>query len=69
MSTDGWKNFGKYGANLDPENRHGKIVLGRALEDALERMIIDGGISGPWDVAEAQLRGEMYALLCPVVLV
>ncbi|MFE9424114.1 hypothetical protein ACFYNO_14245 [Kitasatospora sp. NPDC006697] len=47
MSTDGWKNFGKYGANLDPENRHGKIVLGRALEDALERMIIDGGIKSP----------------------
>ncbi|MFJ2915347.1 hypothetical protein ACIO8F_39515 [Streptomyces sp. NPDC087228] len=26
-------------------------------------------ITGPWDIAEAQLRGEMYALLCPVVLV
>ncbi|WP_158835923.1 hypothetical protein [Streptomyces sp. NRRL S-350] len=28
-----------------------------------------GSIAGPWDVREAQLRGEMYALLCPVVLV
>ncbi|MFB7865376.1 MULTISPECIES: hypothetical protein [Streptomyces] len=47
MSTDGWKNFGKYGADLDPENRHGKIVLARALEDALERMIVEGGIKSP----------------------
>ncbi|MFI1200455.1 hypothetical protein ACH4VR_13555 [Streptomyces sp. NPDC020883] len=47
MSTDGWKNFGKYGANLDPGNIHGKIALGQALEDALERMIIDGGIKSP----------------------
>ncbi|MFC1405680.1 MULTISPECIES: hypothetical protein [Streptacidiphilus] len=28
-----------------------------------------GSITGPRDIAEAQLRGEMYALLCPVVLV
>ncbi|MFK4272519.1 hypothetical protein [Streptomyces milbemycinicus] len=47
MSTDGWKNFGKYGANLDPGNIHGKYALGRALEDALERMIIHGGIKSP----------------------
>ncbi len=47
MSTDGWKNFGKHGADLDPGNVHGKIALGRALEDALERMIIDGGIKSP----------------------
>ena len=47
MSTDGWKNFGKYGAHLDPGNVHGKIALGRALEDALERMIIEGGIKSP----------------------
>ncbi|MFF2375096.1 hypothetical protein ACFVUW_12030 [Streptomyces xiamenensis] len=47
MSTDGWKNFGKYGADIDPGNIHGKTALGRALEDALERMIIDGGIKSP----------------------
>ncbi len=47
MSTDGWKNFGRYGANLDPSNVHGKIALGRALEDALERMIVEGGIKSP----------------------
>lgn len=47
MSTDGWKNFGKYGADGDPGNVHGKIALGRALEDALERMIVEGGIRSP----------------------
>ena len=47
MSTDGWKNFGRYGADLDPGNVHGKYALGRALEDALERMIIEGGIKSP----------------------
>ncbi|MFJ1936722.1 hypothetical protein ACIOGZ_29190 [Kitasatospora sp. NPDC088160] len=47
MSTDGWKNFGRYGADRDPGNVHGKIALGRALEDALERMIIEGGIKSP----------------------
>ncbi|MFG2825299.1 hypothetical protein ACGFX4_38460 [Kitasatospora sp. NPDC048365] len=47
MSTDGWKNFGRYGADRDPGNIHGKIALGRALEDALERLIIDGGIKSP----------------------
>ncbi|RGD56385.1 hypothetical protein DR950_00005 [Kitasatospora xanthocidica] len=47
MSTDGWKNFGRYGANRDPGNVHGKIALGRALEDALERMIVEGGIKSP----------------------
>ncbi|MET9403925.1 hypothetical protein [Kitasatospora sp. NPDC002965] len=47
MSTDGWKNFGKYGADRDPGNVHGKYALGRALEDALERMIIEGGIKSP----------------------
>ncbi|MFB7618589.1 hypothetical protein [Kitasatospora sp. NPDC056181] len=47
MSTDGWKNFGKYGAAGDPGNVHGKIGLGRALEDALERMIVEGGIKSP----------------------
>jgi hypothetical protein len=44
MSTNGWKNFGAYGADRDPGNVHGKTALGRALEDVLERMIIDGGI-------------------------
>ncbi|WP_082558177.1 hypothetical protein [Kitasatospora sp. MBT66] len=47
MSTDGWKNFGKYGAAGDPGNVHGKIALGAALEDALERMIVEGGIKSP----------------------
>lgn len=47
MSTDGWKNFGTYGANRDPGNVHGAIALARALEDALERMIIDGGVRSP----------------------
>ncbi|MET8545769.1 hypothetical protein ABZW03_34805 [Kitasatospora sp. NPDC004799] len=47
MSTDGWKNFGRYGADRDPGNIHGKIALGRALEDAVERMIIEGGIKSP----------------------
>ncbi|MEV7928429.1 hypothetical protein [Kitasatospora sp. NPDC088264] len=47
MSTDGWKNFGRYGADRDQGNVHGKIALGRALEDALERMIIEGGIKSP----------------------
>lgn len=47
MSTDGWKNFNHYGAGRDPGNIHGREALGRALEDALERMIIDGGIKSP----------------------
>ncbi|WP_316529603.1 hypothetical protein [Kitasatospora brasiliensis] len=47
MSTDGWKNFGRYGADRDPGNVHGKIAFGRALEDALERMIVEGGIKSP----------------------
>ncbi|SEM87535.1 hypothetical protein [Streptacidiphilus jiangxiensis] len=47
MSTDGWKNFGRYGANRDPGNVHGAVALAQALEDALERMIIDGGIRSP----------------------
>ncbi|TQF07970.1 hypothetical protein E6W39_01205 [Kitasatospora acidiphila] len=47
MSTDGWKNFGRYGADRDPGNVHGKIALGRALEDAVERMILEGGIKSP----------------------
>jgi hypothetical protein len=47
MSTDGWKNFGAYGAGRDPGNVHGSMALARALEDALERMIIDGGIKSP----------------------
>ena len=47
MSTDGWKNFGVYGAGRDPGNIHGSVALARALEDALERMIIDGGIKSP----------------------
>jgi hypothetical protein len=47
MSTDGWKNFGVYGAARDPGNIHGSVALARALEDALERMIIDGGIKSP----------------------
>ncbi|MFF2123505.1 hypothetical protein ACFVXH_39875 [Kitasatospora sp. NPDC058184] len=47
MSTDGWKNFGQYGADRDRGNVHGKVALGRALEDALERMIIEGGIKSP----------------------
>jgi hypothetical protein len=47
MSTDGWRNFGAYGADRDPGNVHGKVALGRALEDTLERMIIHGGIKSP----------------------
>lgn len=47
MSTDGWKNFGRYGANRDPGNVHGREALAGALEDTLERMIIDGGIKSP----------------------
>ncbi|SEG85212.1 hypothetical protein SAMN05216223_1238 [Actinacidiphila yanglinensis] len=47
MSTDGWRNFGTYGAGRDPGNIHGRAALGRALEDVLERMIIDGGIKSP----------------------
>ncbi|MFJ6141250.1 hypothetical protein [Kitasatospora sp. NPDC092286] len=47
MSTDGWKNFGRYGADRDRGNVHGAVALGRALEDALERMIIEGGIKSP----------------------
>ena len=47
MSTDGWKNFGAYGAGRDPGNVHGAVALARALEDALERMILDGGIRSP----------------------
>ncbi|MGC0318165.1 hypothetical protein [Kitasatospora acidiphila] len=47
MSTDGWKNFGRYGADRDPGNVHGKIALGRALEDVVERMILEGGIKSP----------------------
>lgn len=47
MATDGWRNFGHYGADGDPGNIHGGIALARALEDALERMITDGGIKSP----------------------
>lgn len=47
MSTDGWRHFGHYGADRDPGNVHGKVALGRALEDALERMIVEGGIKSP----------------------
>ncbi|UGQ12006.1 hypothetical protein LO772_35525 [Yinghuangia sp. ASG 101] len=47
MATDGWRNFGHYGADGDPGNIHGRVALGRALEDALERMITDGGIKSP----------------------
>ncbi|WP_200309335.1 hypothetical protein [Streptomyces adelaidensis] len=43
----GWKNFGTYGANRSLENVRGGIALGRALEEALERQIIDGGIKSP----------------------
>jgi len=41
MSTNGWMNFGRYGANRDPGNAHGAVALAAALEEALERMIID----------------------------
>jgi len=47
MSTDGWKNFGAYGADRDPGNVHGSVALARAMEDALERMIVAGGIKSP----------------------
>ncbi|MFD5559127.1 hypothetical protein [Kitasatospora griseola] len=47
MSTDGWKNFGRYGADRDRGNVHGSVALGRALEDAVERMIREGGIKSP----------------------
>ena len=43
----GWKNFGTYGANRSLENVRGGKALGRALEEALERQIIDGGIKSP----------------------
>src|ERR1051325_6611128 len=61
MSTDGWKNFGNYGADRDPGNVHGKIALARALEDALERMIIDGGIKSPVDTRRG-LKARMRYL-------
>ncbi|MEU8138808.1 hypothetical protein [Streptodolium elevatio] len=47
MSTDGWRRFGAYGADRDTGNIHGGTALGRALEDALERMITEGGIKSP----------------------
>ncbi|NUK19813.1 hypothetical protein [Streptomyces lunaelactis] len=43
----GWKNFGTYGANRSLENVRGGKALGRALEEALERQIIEGGIKSP----------------------
>jgi hypothetical protein len=43
----GWRNFGTYGANLSAENVRGGKALGRALEDALSRQIIEGGIKSP----------------------
>ncbi|MFI0779267.1 hypothetical protein [Streptomyces sp. NPDC021212] len=61
MSTDGWKNFGTYGADREPGNVHGKIALARALEDALERMIIDGGIKSPVDTRRG-LKARMRYL-------
>ncbi|MEV6212015.1 hypothetical protein [Kitasatospora sp. NPDC051914] len=60
MSTDGWKNFGKHGAHLDAGNVHGKIALGRALEDALERMIIEGGIKSPVTTRRGLLARMRY---------
>ncbi|MBP0451222.1 hypothetical protein J5Y04_16980 [Kitasatospora sp. RG8] len=60
MSTDGWKNFGKYGAAGDPGNVHGKIGLGRALEDALERMIVEGGIKSPVTTRRGLLARMRY---------
>ncbi|MGW0665344.1 hypothetical protein [Streptodolium elevatio] len=47
MSTDGWRRFGAYGADRDAGNVHGGEALGRALEDALERLITEGGIKSP----------------------
>ncbi|MEU9247303.1 hypothetical protein [Streptomyces sp. NPDC048385] len=43
----GWRNFGTFGANRSPGNVRGGAALGRALEDALSRMIIEGGIKSP----------------------
>ena len=43
----GWKNFGTYGAKRSLENVRGGKALGRALEEALERQIIEGGIKSP----------------------
>lgn len=43
----GWKNFGTYGANRSAENVRGGKALGRALEEALERQILEGGIKSP----------------------
>ncbi|MET8824210.1 hypothetical protein [Streptomyces rochei] len=43
----GWKNFGTYGANRSAENVRGGEALGRALEEALSRQILEGGIKSP----------------------
>ncbi|WP_155057598.1 hypothetical protein [Streptomyces blattellae] len=43
----GWRNFGTYGANRSAENVRGGKALGRALEDALSRQILEGGIKSP----------------------
>ncbi|MEU2358609.1 hypothetical protein ABZ599_37555 [Streptomyces misionensis] len=43
----GWKNFGAYGANRSAGNVRGGVALGRALESALSRQILEGGIKSP----------------------
>ncbi|MEH0656025.1 hypothetical protein QA995_42635 [Streptomyces scabiei] len=45
--NSGWRNFGTYGANRSAENVRGGKALGRAMEDALARMILEGGIKSP----------------------
>ncbi|MFE9679763.1 hypothetical protein ACFYO5_37645 [Streptomyces sp. NPDC006259] len=45
--NSGWRNFGEYGANRSAENVRGGKALGRAMEDALARMILEGGIKSP----------------------
>lgn len=52
----GWKNFGTYGANRSLENVRGGKALGRALEDALERQILEGGIKSPVTTPAASRR-------------
>ncbi|MFJ8752322.1 hypothetical protein ACIREO_23745 [Streptomyces sp. NPDC102441] len=43
----GWRNFGRLGANLSPENVRGGVALGAAMEEALSRQIREGGIRSP----------------------
>ncbi|WP_338933127.1 hypothetical protein WEB32_33980 [Streptomyces netropsis] len=66
MSTDGWRQFGLYGADDTPDNVHGKNALGRALEDALERRIIEGGIKSPATTRRGLAARMRYLTNSPV---